>query len=426
MSLINPATIRTGVVALARNPAAVLALKGVASKIWEHRHLFGEAAVAVKELFGSRPREKKRGRRIAVGIPSPISVQHVNQSLAGGYIARNTNFTRMISNPDGQGCMVIGSILANSAVRATGVNGTANNYVFGGQTGAMNESVSARNGFGVPLNPVLLVVNGAGTPVGGRLNVMEQVFGEFRFRHLHVKYVPRLTPVDERHGTLQLAYVIDPSTMGNFGSGSDGMPALASVLNNTTPSVTGPSWAPFDLELNFPNPEWCVTNPEGVNIFTTSDSLAANMRQCMQGMILAVWVDPRMNYADPTVTGYFTFEFAVEFRGPVWDLPDYSAVTLSRSEKSALSTLLASGWTPTEQLRTANATPLPATLHNRADQGAGAPNSQNAVQRSSVEQNIVKPCDDTGIRGTDGSTRRGPLHATGPSLCQCPSRLDHN
>lgn len=379
-----------GAVVLARNPAAVAALKTVASKIWEHRHLIGETVVAAKDLFtssvASRAPGKKGRRHVNLAyrstIPSTISV---TQPLQSGYIQRNSNFTRMSSSSDGQSCLVVGSQRANSVVRREGVSLNANNCLFGGLNAVPTGGAFLRRGQGILMNPVLLSVQDSGNPSIGRLGTFENLFAQFRIRHLHVRYVPRLNMVDTRHGTINLAYTTDPSTLADVATGSFGL-ASANLFSSTSPSVTGPSWAPLDLELNFPDPEWFMTNPEGITMETTADDLIANMRQSCQGLIMGTWVDSRDNFTDSTVVGYIYMDYAIEFRAPVWDQPDLVTMNLTSQERRDLATLIQDGWTPTELLRTANVTPT-ALLHNRADLGAGAPNLVKTKTNSAVRQN---------------------------------------
>lgn len=352
---------------IARNPAAVSALRLVASKMWEHRHLFGEGVLLAKSLFSSQPKNKqvrkRNGLRLALNTSSlPSSSTPVAMPLTNGYIRRDTNFLRMSASPDGQSCIVVGSQLIDTCIRVRGNAYTPNNLLFGGTQGSSTGSANVRRGFAKLLNPEYLALSGANDvdTSGGRLTGFVDLFSKFRFRHVHVKYVPRLNPTDSRHGTIQLAYASDPTLISNMTMSSIGIDNFNPILSSLSPFISGPSWAPFDFELNFPGDDWYVTNPEGANVGVTADDIAANFRQAFQGAIMGAWADIRNQYSDPGppviaddgIIGYFYADYGIEFAGPVWSAPDVtvsSLIHLPMSEKIALSNLLKTGWTPTEQ-----------------------------------------------------------------------------
>lgn len=191
-----------------------------------------------------------------------------------------------------------------------------------------------------------------------RLSQFCNMFQLFRFRHLHIRYVPLLVSTNANHGVIQLGYASDSSIMdGQTLTGANGWSGATGVISLLQPSMSAPSWLPFDFELNFAEDQWYYCDPEGSNVGDTADAEAVGLRSVMQGMLLGSWLDNWSGTVSIGLTmGAFYVDYAVEFSGPVLQSPDIS-VALSPTEKKALNHMLVDGWRPSEPTPPISATP---------------------------------------------------------------------
>jgi len=286
-------------------------LKPVAKLIYDNRDLFGSAAVQTKALvqkfFGSAP--SKKVHRIPI-----------NSYASNSQLIRNPTFVKTVAPLAGSDMTLIGSLRLGFV--GTFNTGALCNFALSGNDGLfVIGTTSLAQSFRL-LQPASLEYLFTGDSVNptGRLYQFSSLFARFRFRHVHLRYVPDLTPSSASHTSVTLFYIDDPATPGSFGAGTtSGTPLTSGSAALFTPSVVFPTWVSADLELNFNSEDWYYTNPESANISDTTDNGAVELRSACQGCIGIVQNTPKLASAQQ---GSLYMDYVIDFKDPILLTPD--------------------------------------------------------------------------------------------------------
>lgn len=356
--------------ALINSPKTLSTLKWAADALWKHRDLMSGTP---KKLIAHHQKGQVR-RKLPSQMPGSSSLIYAPATM--GLQQHSGTFLKMFASNDGNSAMIVGSQMMGVLGRYN--SGGANTALFMGPNETLSGSCSRRH-YGRLLNPSFLTLSGSNdsTPGTSRLNSFNTLFDYFRFHHVHMRYVPTLNPIDARHGTILWGYSAEPAILDDETvNATTGILGFSQVAANFIPTVSSPSWAPFDLELNFAPGQWFHTDPEGGNIGTTADDFVSNVRQACQGGVFGCWVDvSNPSSEDAIAVGYVFVDFAVEFTAPsVQAIDAFELSSLTKQQRLDLGHLLQSGWKP-PSTETAKPDQMPSApmLHDRASVRVGLP-----------------------------------------------------
>lgn len=372
MSLI-PYTSAGAIARLAVTPSqlarAASLLRPVAQMLWNHREFLGEAAVSGKKLITSlisSPAKKsgKPRRAMARRAGNPqVDPSHSSPTLtsfSSSSVLSNAGFIRIHQTASGDGCRVLGTVVLGDCVRFGGTGG-ANSFVITTTTQNQNSATGGVSNIVRLIHPSVMIPASDSSVQLTRMQSMVQLYSQFRFLHLHVRFIPSLNITNSNQQSMSVGYMTDPlaPTMElNVNTGPiDNENLTSTLLQQCQLSTLFPAWAPADLELNWSDPAWYYTDAAGGGYAdlnkATSTTDDAEIRQAYQGALVFGCTS---KVASPAVVfGTWVADYVIDFQS-ISAFPDFEAFTavqgLPKPQQRALAALIQDGWLPTSGTET--------------------------------------------------------------------------